>query len=224
MQKFYPKQPQDPYYETLTAYTQLPSDTLLHYAHIEVFARGDYLSHYDTPIHTLYFLAEGKVKIYMIHDNGKQSLIQFVDQGNYIGELSLLEAETTPKDVIAVQPCVCIAFPFAAFQTALLSDAPFLRHLCVYLGRELLTRTERLSQNQTYPLINRLAAFILFTAHAGVYQEPHGETAEYLGVSYRHLLYTLEKLKSENIICKQKTGYTIRNMRALRALARDIRA
>ncbi|SHN88216.1 transcriptional regulator YeiL [Desulfitobacterium chlororespirans] len=224
MKRFYPKSEHDPYYQVMKSLAHLPLGKLLTHAHIEVFERGEYLSRCNEPIHTLYYLISGKAKIYMIHDDGKQSILQFLSKDNYVGELSLLGVEDVPKDVVALQQCVCLASPLEQFKPLMLSDAAFLHHLCVYLGQKVLTRSERFSENLNYPLKNRLAAFILFTAHDRIYGEKHVETAEYLGVSYRHLLYTIQQFKEEGILIKQKGAYFIADPQALQVLAKDIRA
>ena len=224
MEKFFPKSEQDLYFHTLSKLRPLPIGHLLPHAHVEVFERGEHITCYSEPIHTLYYLASGKAKIYMIHDDGKQSIIQFLGKDNYVGELSLLGVEDTPKDVIAIERCILVAFPLEQLKPFLLENAAFLHHLCVYLAKKVLTRTERFSEHMNYPLKNRLAAFILFTAHQQLYSEKHVETAEYLGVSYRHLLYTIEQFKKDGILVKQKKGGFIANAELLREFAKDIRA
>ncbi len=57
--------------------------------------------------------------------------------------------------------------------------------------------------------------------HQGMYTEKHTETTEYLGVSYRHLLYTLREFADKGFIEKKKKGYYI-NREPLKALAKDI--
>ncbi len=224
MKAFYPKTQRDRYFDILEKAVPAPLLPYREQLHVAVFERGDYLSHYNVPIGTLYYLVSGKAKIYMIHDDGKQTLVQFVGDNNYIGELSLLGAEDVPKDVIALQQCICIALPFEQGNPGLLSNPAFLRHLCIFLAQKLLLRTERFSESLNYPLKNRLAAFILFTAHERTYTEKHVETAEYLGISYRHLLYAIRRFCDDGILIKQKKGHHIADLHALQVLAKDIKA
>jgi CRP/FNR family putative post-exponential-phase nitrogen-starvation transcriptional regulator len=49
------------------------------------------------------------------------------------------------------------------YRPLLLEDATFLRHLCIALSRKNYRNIVSLTQNQSFPLINRLAAFILLT-------------------------------------------------------------
>jgi len=54
-----------------------------------------------------------------------------------------------------------------------------------------------------------------------VYSEKHTETAEYLSVSYRHLLYTFKTFIDEGLLIKIKKGFEI-NEEPLATLAKDI--
>lgn len=176
---------------------------------------------YHNPLENLYFLLSGKAKIYMLHEDGKSSLIQFLQKGDWIGELTLLGIERQHKDVVAINECICLSLPLKVASKKLLSNNEFLLYLNRYLASKLLKRTEFFAKNQNYELKNRLAAYILLTECNGLYQEKHTETAEFLGISYRHLLYTLKKLQEENYIHKTKSGYKI-EYEKLQLLAKDI--
>jgi len=104
----------------------------------------------------------------------------------------------------------------------LLNDVLFLRNLCVFLGEKATNMTSKYTQNQAYPLENRLAAFIQLSSDQGVYKEKHTEICEYLGVSYRHLLYVLAQFCEEQILEKKKNGYHIINEERLSELAQEI--
>ena len=73
--------------------------------------------------------------------------------------------------------------------------------------------------NLCYSLETRLANFILTTSHNGIYREKHTEVAEYLGVTYRHLLYVIAKFVKQGILEKSKQGYFIQNENLLREIA-----
>ena len=88
----------------------------------------------------------------------------------------------------------------------------------------MLNRTERFGQGLNYPLLNRLAAFILYTENEGLYHEKHTEVAEYLSSSYRHLLHTFEQLREKNIVIKEKRGYRIIDRTELERLAGEIKS
>ena len=87
------------------------------------------------------------------------------------------------------------------------------------MSQKTLRDVQNYSRNQTYPLKTKLAAFILMTSRNGFYRERHTETAAYLGVSYRHLLYVLAEFVSEGVLEKTKSGYHIIHPDVLQAWA-----
>ncbi|MGI6238491.1 MAG: transcriptional regulator YeiL [Christensenellales bacterium] len=221
MVKLYPSKEGDPYYDALMHHDLFPAGTR---AHIELFAPGEKLEHPNEPISHLRVLLSGQAKIYMIHGGGRQSILQFLGPGDYIGEFSLLGVEVEPKYVEAISACAAISLPFSENRARLLGDAPFLQKMCVFLIHKLHARSERLTQNLNYPLKHRLASLILMVSQDGVYPLRHTEAAEYLGVSYRHLLYTLAQFRKDGLVEKDGRIYRVRNEGALRALAGDVRS
>lgn len=167
----------------------------------------------------LYYLIEGRAKLFLTHENGRTSLISFLDAPCFIGEMEFLGAQEYTNGVTAITQCACYKIDTAACHEQIMNDTKFLRHLCLFLSKKAIGNTSYFSKNQTYPLENRLAAFILATAAGGVYREKHTEAAEYLGVSYRHLLYVLADFVRKGILTKNKSGYLIIDLQSLRALA-----
>lgn len=185
------------------------SEELLSLAEVFVYEKKEYIVRFDKPLEHLFFMLEGRAKIYKIHENGRRSLLQFLGSEDFIGELTLLEVEEQVKDVEALDRCVCVALPYVKARELLLADTHFLTIIAKYLGKKVLNRVEHFSNNQNYELKQRLAAYILQTEVAGIYSEKHTETAEFLGVSYRHLLYTLHALQEAGMIKKEGRKFLI---------------
>ena len=97
-----------------------------------------------------------------------------------------------------------------------------MRKICVFLGEKATQVTAKYTQNQVYPLENRLAAFILLSSDQGLYKEKHTEICEYLGVSYRHLLYVLAQFCCDEMLVKIKKGYLINDEKRLAGLAQEL--
>ncbi len=157
----------------------------------------------------LYFLLSGKAKITLIHEDGKRSIVHFVGPEEFIGELTLIDVEQSPKDVTCLSECVCMAVCMDVAREYLLSDAQFMLIMSRYIGKKLLDRTWFHSKQQSFELRYRLAAYILLAENDGYYDERHTETAEFLGVSYRHLLQTLQEFKAQALMKMTKKGYEI---------------
>ncbi|MES9793917.1 transcriptional regulator YeiL, partial [Priestia megaterium] len=168
----------------------------------------------------IYYLVEGKAKLYVTHENGKVSLINFLQAPTFMGEVELLNSQRYSKAIQTVTKIICLAIPINACKNKLLTDVTFLRHLCSFLSEKATRTSAKYTQNQAYPLENRLAAFIMLSADGNFYKEKHTEVCEYLGVSYRHLLHVLAQLCKTDIIEKQSPGYIIRDRERLEKLAK----
>jgi CRP-like cAMP-binding protein len=190
-------------------------------AEVYTFEAGEPIIRFDRPIEKLWYMVSGKAKITLVHEDGKQSIVHFVREREYIGELTFLEVEKQHKNVIALCKCQCLAIPMVLAKAHLKRDPDFLFRMNQYIGEKLIKRTWFTAKNQNYELKNRLAAYILISQVKGLYSQKHTETAEYLGVSYRHLLYTLKQLVDEGSLEKIKGGYGVHKEK-LEALARDI--
>lgn len=183
---------------------------------------GDFIVKEGHPPSYLFYLAQGRAKLYSTLANGRVSLIDFFTAPCFIGEIELVDMEHEPRAVQAIEACWCLALPIKQFCAPLLNDATFLRNLCVALSKKNYRNIISLTQNQSFPLINRLAAFILLTQHCDVYREKHTSVAEYMGVSYRHLLYVIAQFTQDRVLVKQKAGYIITDKSKLTILALEM--
>ncbi len=186
---------------------------------VQTFQRGDMIIHEgDTPDY-LYYVLEGRAKIFTTQPNGKVALLNFITTGAFIGELELLQDATYSKGVQALTDLQCFAISIQQVKSLLLQDAHFLRLLCAYLSRKATMHSSRFAQGLSFPLENRLAEFILISSHEGIYKEKHTEVCEYLGVSYRHLLHVFAHFIKQKKLSKQGRTYIIEDATALQKMA-----
>ena len=89
----------------------------------------------------------------------------------------------------------------------------------MFLSQKAIGNTYNYSRNQSYPLEVRLANFILTTSYNRMYREKHTEVSEFLGVTYRHLLYVLAGFVKREYLKKTEQGYYIQDLDALRNIA-----
>lgn len=183
------------------------------------FAPEDTILEEGTTPQQLYYLLEGQAKVFLSHPNGRISLINFLDAPCFLGEMELLDSSRPANGVQAMTTCTCLTLSLCTYRTLLLNDARFLRYLCLFLSRKATSNTKNYARNQSYPLEVRLAGFILRTASGTLYRERHTEVAEYLGVTYRHLLYVLASMVKDGLLQREKQGYRIIDEPRLRALA-----
>lgn len=195
---------------------------VLHETRLFHIAAGDYIVREGSQPTYLFYLVRGRAKLYATLANGRVSLIDFFSAPCFIGEIELVDAGHEPRAVQAIETCWCLALPMKSFRPLLLNDAVFLRQLCIALSHKNYRNIVSLTQNQSFPLVNRLAAFILLTQHDSLYSEKHTQAAEYMGVTYRHFLYVIAQLVQDGLLLKQKKGYAIKNKERLTALALEM--
>lgn len=185
------------------------SEQIQEEAYLFTFEDKEYITQAAEPLPYLFFILEGKAKIYLTHENGKQTLLQFLKETDFIGELTLVQAEDTTKDVIAMGQTKCLGIPISILENVPQSDAYLFKKIAQYIGKKLLLRMEHFSINQSFELKYRLALIILETEINGCYKEKNAEIADYLGVSYRHYLYVLKQFQEQQLITKVKHGYFV---------------
>ncbi len=189
---------------------------------VHVFRRGEYVCEERKTPRCLYFLVDGRVKLYMIHQDGSITLAQYFEAVSVLGELELLGIRSQSQDIQAVKDSVCIALPFDSCRELMLSDTVFLQNLSRFLAEKMLRSVDKLAATQSYPLENRLAAYLLEAeAEQGVL--PGGwirlrltDLSQYLGCSYRHLSRVIGQFAGEGWIEKERTRLRITDRDALR--------
>ncbi len=201
---------------------KLFSADILPYLELHVYKKGDFLSKEFSPPTYLRFLVEGNVKIYMTLKNGKINIMELLSGWGIIGELEMLNAQNTTQAVQAMGNVWCFELPLARCNAFALKDVCFLRELCRMLGEKIVRNRDVFTVNQSYPLENRLASYILMTTDGGLFDERLTEVAEYLGTSYRHLLRTLSNLCARGILKREERGYAVIKAAYLSRLAQEI--
>lgn len=167
----------------------------------------------------LFYVIEGKAKIYVTHTNGKVSLLHFIKEKDFIGEMELLNQIYYTKGIQTSTETICFAIPFHACRTKMLQDVIFLRELAMFLSAKSTQMSVKYGQSLSFPLENRLADFILQTADGEFYKEKHVTVCDFLGVSYRHLLYVLAQFCEKGYLQKEGRYYRIMQQNALHELA-----
>ena len=167
----------------------------------------------------LFYVIEGKAKTYVTHQNGKVSLINFINTNDYIGEMELLNEVYYTKGIQTSTKTICFALPFHRCRVQLLEDAKFLRELTKFLSVKATKFSTKYSQSLAFPLENRLADFILQTADEEVYKEKHVTVCDFLGVSYRHFLHVLAQFCDKGYLQKEGRNYRIQQHKPLYELA-----
>lgn len=200
------------------------------YMSLHCFNKGELIFRANEKIEVLYFMVEGKAKVFTLLKNGKSLLLRFYNPFVVIGDVEFMDRNPATCNVEVINSAVCIGIPLDRLQKQAMNDPVFLRFICKSLGEKLAKNSVSSSINLLYPLENRLASYILAIASEnkssssfnGIFTDKLTEMADLLGASYRHLIRTINKLTSEGIIEKQNNKIIILNRNLLEKLAGDL--
>lgn len=200
------------------------------YTELFLFSKGDHICREGERLSHLFFLVEGKAKVYSSLSNGKTILICFYNSGKLIGDVEFMKFEPANSNFQVTEDSYCIAISLQRVREYLLDDIKFMRFMCESLKEKLIRLSKNSSINLLYPLENRLASYILATGTSTeinrvmviIFNENLTEIANLLGTSYRHLLRTLKMLCNNGILKKKNTYFEVIDLNMLKKLAADL--
>lgn len=184
-----------------------------------IFRKNDHIYKINSSPIYCYFILSGTAKIYIDHKNGRRSILDFVGENDWLGELSLFCDESDIKENRVLQDIECLEFDINELRKLCEENAKVSFYFASYIADKLLARSYRMSESLNYSLNSRLAAFILQYQQGGVYNIPHTDVSEYMNVSYRHVLYVIQQFGELGILKKEKgKEYVVSNIEKLKEL------
>lgn len=199
---------------------ELP-DNLLMMGKERHFFKGSHIFKAGEAISRCYFIRSGTVKIYIDHENGRRSILDFAGKENWIGELSIFSKEDFIKENKVVDDICCMEFDLLKIRELCKKDAGISFYFASYISNKLMMRSYRLSEFLNYSLEKRLASFILNHHKEGKYKISHTDVSEYMNISYRHVLFVMKKFCDEGILIRDQ-GYSIADFEKLKEIAESI--
>lgn len=199
------------------------------YMYLYRFNKNEYICVENDKLDNMFFLVDGKAKVYKNLENGKSLLVSFYNPLTIIGDVEFVNGNLADCSVQVIKETYCIGINLNLVRNILMKDCKFLLNICAYLGEKLSNSSNNNSINLLYPLENRLASFILASFNINdnksmkfTFEESYHEISELLGTSYRHLNRTLNKFCADEIIQKNGKEYTILNYDKIVYLAGDL--
>ena len=193
------------------------------------FQAEEYIKTYRGGIHYLYIFLNGRIKVCSLSSNGKESLLNLITGMCVMGDLEIFDIEASGITIEAMKESYAIELPIDKTIQYINQDPVFLKYLGSLLADKVNKFSNNVAVNFSFPLINRLSAYISFTAQSVTvfgetylyFHENHTDLAQMLATSYRHLLRTFKELKEMKILEPYDKGYYIIDKKALDALASD---
>ena len=111
--------------------------------------------------HSLYFLIEGRVKIYLDDDNGQEIIVNIHQPGDFFGELGLIKSIPRTVSVLTMEDCRIGIMPESDFKRCLASYPTFSMSLIENLSNRLIEATETIRKLGLMDVYSRIAVTFL---------------------------------------------------------------
>lgn len=199
--------------------------SILQHAQLHFYEKNEYILKAEFDLEYYYLIVDGKVKISYLLENGKSVLLKFYRELNSLGDIELLKGIPVRCNVEAIEDTYLIAMPSDILRKEYLDNPKFLHHLIDSLGEKLYATLNNSSYNLTYPLINRLASFLVEHITDKNYitlSSSFSEIAQFFGTTYRHLSRTFKELESKSIIKSDNKVIYILDENKLRELSKGL--
>lgn len=183
------------------------------------FQKNDYICTQGQAITELTYILSGKVKIVRSLFNGKEHILETLNQPQILGDVELMTNQPAGSSVIALEEVQAVQLPLNN-KEELLKDPVFLyqigRNLAMALHKQGITA----STNASYSVKERLATHILNSEEENIFQLSPAILASRFGTSYRHVQRVIKQFIDQGIIEKEafKT-YRILERQTLEKLA-----
>ena len=121
------------------------------------FRRNEVIFHQGDPGDSLHIVDEGSVKITLPSPEGEEAIIATLRQGDFFGELALLDGAPRSATAVALEPTSTLALPRDAFLELLDQDRGLRVALLAGLAHELRRLTGHVEELHFLDLAGRLA-------------------------------------------------------------------
>ena len=185
---------------------------------------GELIIRADDQVRELLFLVEGRAKAYITMESGESHLASFFKPFEVFGEVEIFAFERYNLSVEALTETVCLSVPATAIKKAAERNWRLFMFLCGRLGAKLEARNIAGSINVRYPVVNRLASYLLAAGDGKglvLGTDDLGEIANFLGTSYRQLARVVRRFRDQGILAKTRGRIRVLNKAKLTGFARD---
>ncbi|GGJ95428.1 cAMP-binding protein [Lentibacillus kapialis] len=184
-----------------------------------IFMQGD-------PLTNVYFIHQGKIKIYKTDFHGREQIVNVLQPGDMFPHQGFFRQDDYPAHAEVLEDAILIYIPIESFENFLVNHPEICIKLFRVLGDiivDLQARLEEKILHNTYEQI----IMLLLRLSKGYGKETNGgmirlttqftnrELANMIGSSRETVSRTLTQLKKQNLIASDKTGAVVLDTDAL---------
>jgi CRP/FNR family cyclic AMP-dependent transcriptional regulator len=162
----------------------------------------------------LYCIVSGIVRIYLVHEDGRELTINLLEKGDVIGEIALLDGLSRTASATALSPTRTVFLGRAAFDE-LMDESPQLARHCIYVLCERVRKnTDHITQSAFLDLRHRLMNLLweLAIGHGELrggsgmiaLKLTQGDVAQMLGVTREAINKQFRTLARDGVVAVEK--------------------
>ena len=199
------------------------------YFQLNHFEKGELICNIDDKMDRLYFVVKGKVKVYTITPEGKKLILRFINLLAVVGDIEFIQNSKAHNAVEACSEVVAISISHMVIRNKLLQHPKLMNFLLENIANTLKISTRFTALNLLYPVEVRVASYLLSIStdsNGNMYKEDLDATsvssiADFIGVSYRHVIRVLQKFYKEKLIEKNNGVIVIKDFLRMKEVAKN---
>ncbi len=176
---------------------------------VKTFGKNEIIFHEEDTGHYMYFIKKGRLKVSRLLPNGKEMILAFHEEGEYFGEMALIDGKTSPATVTSATSTTIYVLDKTSFH-ALLSQDTINREILINLcGRcrdawaQIEVLTFHNASARVCTALHQLAEKRGIPCPKGIeipVKITHKELSDMVGVSRETVTRVLSSLQADSII------------------------
>lgn len=187
------------------------NDIVLPFVEIHKFFIGETILEEAEDQKFFYFLVEGKAKVLPSSVEGQVVLLDFMEPIDIIGDIEYVFNMPNNHSVTAVKDTIMIAIPIDVVKKYMDDNIYFHKFISYIMAKKIMATSNKFAQSMMYPLKVRLAKYLIEHYEDGLNSEIEikaCDTADYFGISSRHLRRILLEFEDEGIL-ERRVGHIL---------------
>lgn len=196
---------------------------LLEQLTIKTFKKGEYIITQGEQPEFMYFLVEGRLKIFAESDEGRKLIIAFTQPFNVLGDIEFVQRKPYLNTVEAITDGKLLAIPISIIHEKAMTHQPFTSYLLNEITGKFYANAYSSHFNMLHSVDVRFASYLLSITAETDYVSIHHirDVADLIGTSYRHLNRIIAQLCERGLIERAQRTIRILQREQLLKLAKQ---
>ncbi|MGJ9458671.1 Crp/Fnr family transcriptional regulator [Oceanobacillus sp. CF4.6] len=206
--------------------TDFEMEPIIDLAKNRMFRQGTHIFMQGDPLTNVYFIHQGKVKIYRSDMHGKEQIVNILNVGEMFPHQGFFRKDNYPAHAEVLEDAILIYIPIHLFENFLITNPEICIKLFKVLGDRIVDLQNRLEEKILHNTYEQIILLLLRLAKSNgkeiainqisiTSQFTNKELANMIGSSRETVSRTLTQLKKNNLIKNDKGGNIIVNMKEL---------